>query len=71
MLSSPGPGDRSLSGGLLPLAENMHKGLGLSFAFWLKMKDEKGPCPRSYVASAAHSLSYAHWTLWDLGDYFK
>jgi hypothetical protein len=43
------------------------KGLELSSASWLKMKAQNGPCPRSYVPSAARTLSFTDWSLWDLG----
>jgi hypothetical protein len=36
-------------------------------ASWLKMMAYNGACPRSYVASAIHRLSYADWPLRDPG----
>jgi hypothetical protein len=35
----------------------VHRGLELRSASWVKMKAQKEPCSRSYVASAAHRLS--------------
>jgi hypothetical protein len=48
-------------------AGKVHRGLELSSASWLKMKAQRGPCPRSYVVSAACTLSWSDWSLRDLG----
>jgi hypothetical protein len=49
------------------LAGKVHRDLELSSASWLKMKAQKGPCPRSYVASVASMLSCTDWSLRDPG----
>jgi hypothetical protein len=45
----------------------VNRGLGFSSASWLKMKTQRDPCPRSYVASPAHMLSCADCSLGDPG----